>query len=316
LNKNSQASATVLFVLGIIGMAIFGSGLITFLVLSLVFVAHAFSSVFMTLLIFFALCTAAMALMFAKGLNKRRLIARMGEYSAMFGPKTVIRIDDLAAETGISPRRIKQDMRKAQKSLHFDLYMDNAETTLIKGSATYAEYLESERLRKQHEQEEEDRKKKLEDPNTTPLDAFKMEGYAILNKIRATNAALPEEIITLKLSALETTTRRIFEYVEKYPAKLPETRKLMNYHLPITLKLVEKYREYEMMEFKPQNVVDAKENIAKTLDTVNDAFTNFLESLSHHDTLDVATDIDVLKRMLEQEGLIGKNFQSDAEKPQ
>ncbi len=85
----------------------------------------------------------------------------------------------------------------------------------------------------------------------------------------------------------------------------------MNYYLPTTLKLVEKYHQYDGMDFEPQNVRQAKTEIERSMDTINVAFNNLLESLFHHDTLDVATDIDVLEKMLEQEGLTGKTFKID-----
>ncbi|MDR0357547.1 MAG: 5-bromo-4-chloroindolyl phosphate hydrolysis family protein [Clostridiales Family XIII bacterium] len=307
--RNSSASATILIAVGIVGICLFFLGAVAFLVFFRTF--WFFKNGFAILGLICLIGLIAMIFLLAKGVSRRRLIARMGEYSALFGNRTVLRFEDMAAELGISPQRIKRDLRKAQKFLHFDLRLDTKETAVIKGEDTYRQYLESERLREERKKEEAERKRKLDDPDTAPLEAFKLEGYAMLERIKAANFALPGERISLKLSALEKTTSRIFDYVGQYPEKLPETRKLMNYHLPITLKLVEKYKEYECMEFKPRSVVETKEAIEKTLDTVDDAFNNFLEHLAHHDTLDVATDIDVLNRMLEQEGLTGNKINAD-----
>ncbi|MDR2156452.1 MAG: 5-bromo-4-chloroindolyl phosphate hydrolysis family protein [Clostridiales Family XIII bacterium] len=319
LKQNSRTSATVLFVIGLVGTVLFGVGLIIFLILffaagALPFYANYVRGLFGTLGIFCLVGSLLMVILLVKGLERKRLIARVSNYNVLFGVKTVLRIDDVAAETGIAPGQIRKDMRKARKSLHFDLYTDAKETALIKGNVAYEQYLECERLRRQREEDEAERRRRLDNPDTAPLETFKIEGYAMIDKIRAANFALPGEEISLKLSVLEKTMKRIFDYVERYPDKLPETRKLMNYHLPITLKLVEKYKEYEMMEFKPQNVVETKEEISKMFDTVNRAFDNFLESLSRHDTLDVSTDMDVLKQMLEQEGLTGEKFRTSEAK--
>ena len=87
----------------------------------------------------------------------------------------------------------------------------------------------------------------------------------------------------------------------------------MNYYLPTTLKLLEKYRQYESIDIPMENVEKAKADITAALDTIDLAFNNLLASLYREDTLDVVTDIEVLETMLEQEGLTGKKFTIDNE---
>ena len=67
----------------------------------------------------------------------------------------------------------------------------------------------------------------------------------MIRQIREANDAIPGEEISQKLFRLEEITSKIFDHVEKHPEKLPEIRKFLNYYLPITLKLVNAYREFD-----------------------------------------------------------------------
>jgi len=304
-NKGNKSSAGVLMMaLGIVGIVAFGFASIG------LFTLAGFASPFRVgAFVCFGLFAGSFAVMLA-GSRRRGVIARLGRYvAALSGRASVLTLEALAAETATTPQVIRKDMRLMKKwNLSFDLYMDAGETSVMRGKEPYKAYLEAERMRQEAEQAAAERERRMADPQLAPLEAFRAEGMAAIDKIRAANVLLPGEGISDKLSKLETTMQRIFSHIEKHPEKLPETRRLMNYHLPTTLKLVDKYCQYDVMEFQPANVRQAKEEIEATLETAEEAFRNFLAGLFHEDTLDVTTDAEVLKQMLEQEGLTGKPF--------
>jgi predicted transcriptional regulator len=260
----------------------------------------------------FGVVAAASLVLLGAGLGKRRLAKQAAEYQALFQRKKVYTFDELAAEVGRPPKQIKKEIRKIRaKGLLPEVRTDADETCVMQGEETYRQYLAAEKTRLRRETEAEERQRRLKDPATAGIERFRSEGADALRKIQAANDALPGEEISQKLSLLESTAARIFSHVEQHPEKLPDTRKFMSYYMPTTLKLVEKYHQYEDMDFQPDNVKRAKSDIVHSLDTVNLAFTNLLESLFAHDTLDVSTDIDVLEKMLEQEGLTGSQFEID-----
>ena len=84
----------------------------------------------------------------------------------------------------------------------------------------------------------------------------------------------------------------------------------MSYYLPTTLKLVQAYCEFDQQSVAGENVAAAKKEIEDTLDTINTAFANLLDSLFEDAVMDVSTDISVLETMLKQEGLTGSDFNS------
>ncbi len=256
--------------------------------------------------------TVASGACLVSGIRKYKLADRITQIANLLQQKKVYTFAELAAKTGRSPKQIKNDLRKARsKGLLPEIHTDADENYAMWGEDTYEQFMLSEKNRMQKLQEEEDRRLRLENPETADIERFRNEGNVIIKKIRAANDALPGEEISAKLDVLEDNVSRIVSYVTRHPEKLPETRKLMNYYLPTTLKLVEKYHQYDKMDFEPQNVRQTKAEIERSMDTINKAFENFLESLFSHDTLDVSTDIVVLEKMLEQEGLTGNKFKID-----
>ncbi|MDL2219181.1 5-bromo-4-chloroindolyl phosphate hydrolysis family protein [Ruminococcaceae bacterium OttesenSCG-928-O06] len=292
-------------VLGGVGLGVFGIGALGLAAAALITGV----GVLEALAAGFAVAAAACGVVLGTGRRKNQLAKRLRAYDALFDQKPVYTFEELAAKVGRTPKDIKKDFRAGIKAgLAPAVRMDAGETCVMRGEEAWQLYLESENARARQQQEEAERKRRLSNPATADIEHFKREGEATIEKIRAANRAIPGQEISDKLARLEDNCRRIFQYVEQHPEKLPETRKFMSYYLPTTLKMVEKYRQYEEMDYRPENVQQTRAEIERALDTINEAFANMLESLFHHDTLDVSTDIEVLEKMLEQEGLTGRHF--------
>ena len=104
---------------------------------------------------------------------------------------------------------------------------------------------------------------------------------------------------------LENVIRRIFQRVEQHPELIDDLHKFMDYYLPTTMKLLKAYEELDKQDVEGENIKTAKQEIENTLDTINTAFENLLDSFYKDTAWDVSTDISVLKTMLAQEGLTG-----------
>jgi 5-bromo-4-chloroindolyl phosphate hydrolysis protein len=111
--------------------------------------------------------------------------------------------------------------------------------------------------------------------------------------------------ISEKISRLELIVSRIFEQVAKDPSLAPELHQFMSYYLPTTQKLLDVYAELDVQPVQGQNISETKSEIEGTLDTINRAFENLLDSCYKDTAWDVSTDISVLNTMLEKEGLTG-----------
>lgn len=127
-------------------------------------------------------------------------------------------------------------------------------------------------------------------------------GMEYIRQIRQINDELPEPVISEKLSHLEQVIGLIYLRVQKTPEKLGSLKRFTDYYLPTTMRLVTAYRDLDGVE--TENAKQSREQIERTLDTINDAFDKLLDSLYEDDRMKIQTDISVLKTLLAQEGLV------------
>ena len=78
---------------------------------------------------------------------------------------------------------------------------------------------------------------------------------------------------------------------------------MMDYYLPTTLKLVEAYADFDKVSVPGPEIVAAKAEIERTMDIINQAFSELLSNLFQDTVLDITTDAQVLQTMLAREGL-------------
>ena len=102
---------------------------------------------------------------------------------------------------------------------------------------------------------------------------------------------------------MEMLVDKIFDRVEQNPASVGDIRKLMEYYLQTTSKLLQAYQDLDALPVQGENISSSKKEIEKTLDTLNRAFEKLLDDLFQETAWDVSTDISVLHTMLAQEGL-------------
>ena len=59
---------------------------------------------------------------------------------------------------------------------------------------------------------------------------------------------------------------RIFDRVEEHPESVDDIRKLMEYYLPTTIKLLEAYEDLDAQPVQGENIISSKKEIEKTID--------------------------------------------------
>ncbi len=249
------------------------------------------------------------AFLFGKGTSLLRRVRRYRKYRTLMQGTSFCSIKQLADGIHKTPEYVTKDLKKMiSKRIFPDGHLDEQGTTFMLGDETYQSYLQAEKARKEREAEEE---RLRSDPAAAALAQAKAEGDQYIRAIREANDKIPEEEISRKLDRLEEVCKKIFDYVEEHPKKLPEIRRFMQYYLPTTLKLVNAYQEFDSQPMQGENILQAKKEIEQTMDTINTAFENLLDTLFQDDVLDVATDISALETMLAQAGLTGKDFKKE-----
>lgn len=145
-------------------------------------------------------------------------------------------------------------------------------------------------------------------------DEIVKEGDEYVRKIHEANDAIPGEEISAKIYRMEMLVDRIFDRVEQKPDTVDDIRKLMEYYLPTTIKLLEAYEELDAQPVQGENIISSKQEIEKTLDTLNTAFEKLLDDLFQDTAWDLSSDISVLNTMLAQEGLTEDGLKTGGKK--
>lgn len=243
------------------------------------------------------------------GIRSVMRVGRFEKYLKALGSKTHCELNQLARMVGKSPKFVRKELKgMIDDGMFLEGHLDEEETSLITSDDSYVHYLEvKQKQAVQHQQEVVETKKQQDDAEEQKRDARVQEvldrGNAFIRDIRACNDAIPGQEISDKISRMETLVRKIFDRVEEHPEVVPELKKLMDYYLPMTVKLLKAYADMDAQPVQGENIQNSKREIEATLDTLNTAFEKLLDSIFKTTALDVSSDISVLNTLLAQEGL-------------
>lgn len=245
---------------------------------------------------------------------------RFKAYLETIGKREYCNILELSEKVGKSVNVVIKDVEYMIKKRWFlQGHLDSKKTCLMLTDKMYQQYcqlekqkvyMQEEEQRKEAERKAQQQKEAEEKAQQTEAKGLSPEiqkviaqGETYIRKIRACNDAIPGEMISAKIDRIELLVRKIFQRVEENPKCVGDIRKLMEYYLPTTVKLLEAYEQMDAQPAGGVNIQSAKAEIENTLDTLNVAFEKLLDDLFQETAWDVSSDISVLNTMLAQEGL-------------
>ena len=243
------------------------------------------------------------SLLLGGGIRTLTRMNRFKAYRTTLGQKTHCTLEKLAGSVGKSPKFVRKELKAMiDEGLFLEGHLDKEERNLITSHETYR-YYEQSRLqleqRRQAMQQEQARKAGMDPALQEVLD----KGEAFLNQIRKCNDDIPGVEISEKISRIERIVQRIFQRVEQDPEAIGDLKKMMEYYLPMTVKLLRAYADMDAQPVQGENILNSKREIEQTLDTLNLAFEKLLDEMFEETALDISSDISVLNTMLAQEGL-------------
>ena len=258
-----------------------------------------------TVMMIFLPAMGLSAIMGICGNRLRKKIKRFRSYVKTLNGKPYANVKDLAKSVRKSEKFVRKDLKKMiDKRMFLEGHLDKNGVCFMATDDAYEQYLETERNMEERKAEEARRPKtQLSEDVQKVIE----EGNRYIEEIRRSNDAIPGVEISNKMYHLENVIRRIFQRVEKHPELINDLHKFMDYYLPTTMKLLNAYEELDKQDMQGENIKTAKSEIENTLDTMNVAFENLLDSFYKETAWDVSSDISVLKTMFAQEGLTEKN---------
>lgn len=218
------------------------------------------------------------------GISMTRRARRQRLYLGAIGQRTSIFISDLAGAAGVPERKCISDLQKMLSDGILPMgYIDRTTGRLVLTDQGY------ERPAAPQPEPEPERPADSDD--------------AILRQIKEINDAIPGEEMSWKIDRVGEITGKILDYQRQNPAKAGQLRQFLNYYLPTTLKLLKTYAQLDAQGVEGENITAAKARIENMMDKVVEGFEKQLDQLFQSDAMDIATDVAVLERMLDKDGL-------------
>ena len=251
--------------------------------------------------------------MLGSGIKDLCELSRFNRYRRALGTGTHMALEKLARCVGKSERFVRREVKRMiNKGFFLEGHLDKEQTCLITSNETYHSFERSRlELEERQRQEAEERKllaaaeqqRKAERAADSQLQEVLDRGNAFISQIRSCNDAIPGQEISEKISRMELIVKRIFQRAEAHPEIVPDLKKLMDYYLPMTVKLLTAYADMDAQPVQGETIQASKREIEASLDTLNLAFEKLLDSVFKDTAMDVSSDISVLNTLLAQEGL-------------
>lgn len=244
-----------------------------------------------------------------KGNGWVQLVNRFNKYKTIIGTKMYAAVQELADKTGNKLTFVRKDLRKMiKKGFFLQGRMDANASCLMVSDEAYKLYLQAQQ---QYQLREQEKKRKEAEGEAIPENVRQIiaEGERFIQKIKASNDAIPGVEISRKISYMENIVQKIFQRVQQKPQLAGDVKKLMSYYLPTTIKLLEAYEELDAQPIQGPNIQNSKKEIEDTMDTLNTAFEKILDDFYQDTAWDISSDISVLETMLAQEGLMKSDFE-------
>jgi len=309
LFANKDASGgTALMVVGIVFASITLLGIFTLLVLSWIPFTGEIFAIINRFVLFPVL--SIFTIMIIGGVTMKGRGARFKKYIQVLNGKMQADTSDLAHAVNRSENFIRKDLKKMINAGWFKQgRLTGDQKTLIVCQGVYEEYQANQQqiFEAQHRQEEIQR---MHDQLPVQAREIIQKGEDFIKEIHGNKVAISEYDLTIKLSHLESILKKIFKRVEKHPEVVPMMRKMMDYYLPTTIKLLQAYVQLDKQAIQGANILSAKTEIEGSIDTLMLAYEKLLDDLFEDIMLDVSTDISVLNTMLAQDGLTNGDFKN------
>ncbi len=288
--------------------AVFGVTSVIFLIITLIgSLITAFDVVSGLIIGIFAVAFISFAVMTYVGVDMVRTVGRFRQYVSVLRDREFCDIKEIASATGRDVRKVLKDVKKMiTKGWFCQGHLDEKESCLMVSEQAWNQYTALMEDMKQRKAEEQAAQRKMQeeyDRLSPEVQKIVQAGDEYVRRIKAANDAIPGEVISAKISRMELLVDRIFDRVEQNPDSVNDMRRMMDYYLPTTMKLLEAYKELDAQPVQGENIISSKKEIEDTIDTLNLAFEKLLDSLFQDTAWDVSSDISVLHTMLAQEGL-------------
>lgn len=238
-------------------------------------------------------------------LSARKKVSTWDRYEAIIDNRGNTPISLIARKMGFSEAKVYSDLQEMIHSDFFigpncniEAYLDAERNMLVMASGGKPLRPLPDLPEEEPQQQEEAPEAAYEPADEEPEEEIQMTD---LERIREAISTTEDEEVRGYLYGLEGSVRRIDERLQVKPELKEKTsiRRLYKYYLPQILELIRKYKA-------PDTPADLKQQIKEALGTSAGALANIEADLLERDQMNAEVDIETLKNMFAQDGLLGR----------
>ena len=130
------------------------------------------------------------------------------------------------------------------------------------------------------------------------------EAKELVKKMNDITYKLEDENLIQNAKKICVTSNKIIETVEKKPEKLKNVRNFLNYYLPVTLKILERYDEIENQKLSTNSAKKFMSSVEEMIEKIKDAFEKQLSSIYQQEIVDTDAELKVFESMLKSDGFV------------
>ena len=249
---------------------------------------------------------AAPVLMWKLSNHYKRLAINYSRYRRELGNSTIISVRDLASAVSQTEEETLKDLLYFMKQNYFK------QARIVENDSIFILDIPTFKLYKENLGRVPSSKKEeigpVEDLTSHEADEIIENCTRILRQMQETSEKISSTSFKANLNPLFENIRDILNILEKYPDKALALNKFNDFYMPTSAKLLESYQEFEELETTDPKILKSMAEIQGSIKTITEAFDRIKVDLISDRAMDIKTDIDTIRLVLKQEGLVEGDF--------
>ena len=136
--------------------------------------------------------------------------------------------------------------------------------------------------------------------------------YEILKNAKAQTAQIDNiskqledrELVT-NVQDICNTSNKIIDTLSKNPGKLAQVNNFINYYLPVTIKILQRYDEIENQRLNSEESQKFMKSVRDMIVKIKEAFREQLNNMYQAEIIDTDVELKVFEEMLKSDGFLG-----------
>lgn len=129
-----------------------------------------------------------------------------------------------------------------------------------------------------------------------------------IKKLKSLKNQISDKTLNEHIKNIIDITEKIVKVLHEKPNKIASASKFLNYYLPITIRILERFDEIDDQKLTSDSSKEFLDRIRNLILNIEVAFENQLNNLYNDELIDTNAEIKVFEAMLKSDGLLGNSI--------